>query len=159
MVTSKCYGHTFDGPKHSRPRCGALRVDGGRCRAQGLKPSGRCFRHGGLSTGPRSADGKERQRRAAQDTMLRVWRERRSGERPMPKITDERRASMRARLKERLALARATKEEAQRKQRWEDLTTQWRDRRQRENLARKAAARARHAERMRWRRAAVRGDG
>ena len=48
-----------------RPRCGARTRKGDRCRAlvvwpKGGKPRARCRMHGGLSTGPRTAEGRER---------------------------------------------------------------------------------------------------
>jgi hypothetical protein len=157
MAASKWHGRTFSGPKHSRPRCGARRVDGGRCRAQGLKPSGRCFRHGGLSTGPRSAEGKERQRIAAQKAMLRIWQERRDRKRPMP-MTEKRRVERRIALQQRLAIVRAMKQEAQNRQRWQTLPAQWQERRRRESTEKQAAASVRHAQSLRCRRAAKRGN-
>ncbi len=45
------------------PRCGARTRCGGTCR-QPAMANGRCRMHGGLSTGPRTADGRERCRRA-----------------------------------------------------------------------------------------------
>src|SRR5918998_3570649 len=47
----------------SAPRCGARRRDGRECQAPAM-PNGRCRMHGGLSTGPRTAEGLERSRRA-----------------------------------------------------------------------------------------------
>jgi hypothetical protein len=44
-------------------RCGARRRDGGKCQAPAM-PNGRCRMHGGRSTGPRSAEGLERSRKA-----------------------------------------------------------------------------------------------
>ena len=45
------------------PRCGARTRCGGSCR-QPAMANGRCRMHGGLSTGPRTAEGRERCRRA-----------------------------------------------------------------------------------------------
>ena len=45
------------------PRCGAKTRAGTACRGPGMS-NGRCKMHGGLSTGPRTADGLERCRRA-----------------------------------------------------------------------------------------------
>jgi hypothetical protein len=46
------------------PRCGAKRRhDGGSCQ-QPAMPNGRCRFHGGKSTGPRTAEGLERSRKA-----------------------------------------------------------------------------------------------
>lgn len=66
------------GPRHSRtrkaerPKCGARCRDGTRCQAPAVwdyendRPrNGRCRMHGGLSTGPRTEEGKRRSREAA----------------------------------------------------------------------------------------------
>ena len=45
------------------PRCGARTRNGGCCRQPAMK-NGRCRMHGGLSTGPRTAEGLARARRA-----------------------------------------------------------------------------------------------
>jgi hypothetical protein len=46
------------------PRCGASRkTDGQPCRAPAMA-NGRCHKHGGASTGPRTAEGRERCRLA-----------------------------------------------------------------------------------------------
>lgn len=46
------------------PRCGARRKANGQpCRAPAM-PNGRCHKHGGASTGPRTVEGVERCRRA-----------------------------------------------------------------------------------------------
>ncbi len=54
-------------PKRTRPKCGAKCRDGHACRAPTVwdklrdRPrNGRCRNHGGLSTGPRTAEGKAR---------------------------------------------------------------------------------------------------
>jgi hypothetical protein len=44
--------------------CGARTRSGEKCRQLGMVPSGRCRFHGGLSTGPRTPEGRERCRRA-----------------------------------------------------------------------------------------------
>ena len=58
-------------PKKERPRCGARTRAGGSCQARAVwdmendrprTPNGRCRMHGGLSTGPRTAEGKRRSR-------------------------------------------------------------------------------------------------
>ena len=51
--------------REDRPRCGARTRRGDPCRAlvvwpKGGKPRARCRMHGGLSTGPRTAEGRER---------------------------------------------------------------------------------------------------
>jgi hypothetical protein len=48
----------------SLPLCGARTRGGLPCRHPGKKANGRCRRHGGLSTGPKTAAGIERIRRA-----------------------------------------------------------------------------------------------
>ncbi len=45
------------------PRCGARTRSGSACRSPAM-PNGRCRMHGGKSTGPRTAEGLERMRRA-----------------------------------------------------------------------------------------------
>src|SRR5262245_38930328 len=54
-------------PKRARPRCGARCRDGHRCQAKAgwdkdydCPVNGRCRLHGGLSTGPRTLDGRRR---------------------------------------------------------------------------------------------------
>lgn len=42
------------------PRCGARTQKGTACAAKAIPASGRCRRHGGLSTGPRTAAGIQR---------------------------------------------------------------------------------------------------
>jgi hypothetical protein len=54
-----------DVPKRWRPRCGAMCRDGHPCQARVVsKPNGllakRCRLHGGLSTGPKTAKGRQR---------------------------------------------------------------------------------------------------
>lgn len=58
--------------RSERPRCGARTRKGTPCKAQALK-NGRCFMHGGLSTGPRTEEGKAAQRKAARAAMQRLW--------------------------------------------------------------------------------------
>ena len=59
-------------PKSDRPRCGARCRDGHACQAQavwdrtrGIIRNGRCRMHGGLSTGPKTPEGKRRSREGA----------------------------------------------------------------------------------------------
>jgi len=59
-------------PKKLRPRCGARCRDGHPCQAPAVWDSehdrprnGRCRMHGGLSTGPRTEEGKRRSREGA----------------------------------------------------------------------------------------------
>lgn len=42
------------------PVCAARRKKGGQCIIRTIFPNGRCRYHGGLSTGPKTADGRER---------------------------------------------------------------------------------------------------
>jgi hypothetical protein len=46
--------------KSARPECGARTRAGGHCRAKVLDGRRRCRLHGGLSTGPKTAEGKRR---------------------------------------------------------------------------------------------------
>ena len=146
---SKFIGRTFGGPRQLRPRCSARTASGIPCRAQALKPSGRCFRHGGLSTGPKTPEGKARQRAAAREAMRRVWQERREGKRPMPMISERQRAKLRERSKARTEKLREIREaalaEARRRRWWEELH----DRTKEKTAARKENARQRQAKRMR----------
>ena len=48
---------------HARRRCGAQTRKGSPCANWGMK-NGRCRMHGGMSTGPKTPEGKERSRRA-----------------------------------------------------------------------------------------------
>lgn len=48
---------------HASPRCGARTRAGGVCRSPAM-PNGRCRLHGGASTGPQTAEGLERSRKA-----------------------------------------------------------------------------------------------
>lgn len=57
--------------RRDRPRCGAKTRKGTPCQAQGLGRGGRCKNHGGMSTGPRTPEGRERAHAA-----LRAWHER-----------------------------------------------------------------------------------
>ena len=47
-------------PKRDRPRCGARTRAGGTCKAPALPEKERCRMHGGLSTGPKTPEGKAR---------------------------------------------------------------------------------------------------
>jgi hypothetical protein len=46
--------------KRARPRCGARTRKGTPCQAQGLGRGGRCKNHGGMSTGARTPEGRQR---------------------------------------------------------------------------------------------------
>jgi hypothetical protein len=104
-------------PRAGRPRCGARTRAGGICRAQALlaksgKP-GRCRMHGGLSTGPRTKNGKETNRRRAKVQMLNRWAAcRAAGETAIQlspegraRIREAARRTMRLRHRRRQALA------------------------------------------------------
>ena len=52
------------GDPSSAPRCGARTRNGGSCQAPALTGKKRCRMHGGASTGPKTAAGLERSRRA-----------------------------------------------------------------------------------------------
>jgi hypothetical protein len=59
--------------KKNRPRCGAKTRAGGQCRAPAVPDGRRCRMHGGLSTGPRTPEGKARVA-AAQRARWERWR-------------------------------------------------------------------------------------
>src|ERR1700722_20290523 len=50
---------------NAAPRCGARRKCNGQACRSAAMPNGRCHKHGGASTWPRTPDGLERSRRAA----------------------------------------------------------------------------------------------
>ena len=52
---------------------GRTRKDGSPCRSVAIRPNGRCKWHGGLSTGPKTEEGKQRCREATQRTWA-AWR-------------------------------------------------------------------------------------
>ena len=52
------------GPKWPGRRCLAKTRSGGQCQCPAMKGKARCRIHGGLSTGPRTNDGKEKARQA-----------------------------------------------------------------------------------------------
>ena len=60
---------TFVAQRDRKKRCGARTRTGKPCRALGTGRGGRCKNHGGMSTGPRTEEGRERCRQAA----LRRW--------------------------------------------------------------------------------------
>lgn len=77
--------------RKQRPLCEAKTRKGTLCQAKVYwpqewdAPAKRCRLHGGLSTGPTTAEGMERLAKSAKKSMERVWKERREGLRPMPK--------------------------------------------------------------------------
>jgi len=83
-----CEGDEWKHPKRwkkNRPLCGARCRDGHACKAKVVvhprtdKPiNGRCRMHGGLSTGAKTAEGKERCREAAKRGMVEYWRKKKS---------------------------------------------------------------------------------
>lgn len=116
------------------PRCGARTRSGRRCRRYVAvdpwtkKLRKRCRNHGGLSTGPKFADGKERSLAAANAGLAR-WRERMRaakaagliakfpcGRKPGPSRRQRELAA--AKREEELARARAEREEARRPPPW-----------------------------------------
>ena len=48
------------GPNWPGVRCGTRTKAGGACQRPAVKRSGRCTRHGGKSTGPRTQDGRDK---------------------------------------------------------------------------------------------------
>ncbi len=71
--------------KRNRPVCGAKCRDGHACNAKVVvdsktdKPiNGRCRMHGGLSSGAKTEEGKERCRQAARKGMLEYWKKKKS---------------------------------------------------------------------------------
>ena len=75
--------------KLMRPRCGAKTRRGLRCQAPAVwntlndRPvNERCKLHGGLSTGPKTDEGKRRSAQAARDGLKRYWAQRQRRERP-----------------------------------------------------------------------------
>jgi hypothetical protein len=60
---------TRRGDLNAAPRCGAQTRSGGTCRGPAMV-NGRCRMHGGASTGPRTAEGLERLRKARTRTGL-----------------------------------------------------------------------------------------
>ena len=53
-----------DVPKGERPQCGAKTRSGKLCKAKVVQGRKKCRMHGGLSTGPKTAEGIERIREA-----------------------------------------------------------------------------------------------
>ena len=65
------------GPNWSGQRCGARTKAGTPCQRPAVKKKGRCTRHGGKSTGPRTEEGRARIA-AAQTTHGRLTKEKRA---------------------------------------------------------------------------------
>ena len=71
--------------RRNRPICGARCRDGHSCRAKVVVDprtdqlvNGRCRIHGGLSSGAKTEEGKEKCRQAAKEGMRRYWQKRTS---------------------------------------------------------------------------------
>lgn len=90
MPYMKCVGHRCvlmsakgldddgsDLPSKSRPVCGANTKVGGTCKMKVIPGKHRCKFHGGKSTGPRTAEGKQRIAEA-QRLRWQRWRERKA---------------------------------------------------------------------------------
>ena len=103
-------------PRDQRPRCGALTRTGGSCQAQALLnragEPGRCRMHGGLSTGPRTAEGKAATADRAREAMRERWARYRAAGGGVPlseqgreKLRQAARRTMRLRHRKREALA------------------------------------------------------
>jgi hypothetical protein len=75
-------------PRAARPRCGAKTKAGTACMAQALD-NGRCAHHGGLSTGPRTPEGKAKRAEIGREHMLKMWAERWSNGERRQNLTDE----------------------------------------------------------------------
>jgi hypothetical protein len=88
-------------PRKERPRCGAKTRSGGSCQAAALT-NGKCHRHGGLSTGPRTEEGKARHREQARAHMKRMWAKWRA-EGGVP-FTEETRKRLSEAMKARMAV-------------------------------------------------------
>jgi hypothetical protein len=65
-------------PKRERPRCGARTRAGGTCKAPALPEKERCRMHGGLSTGPKTPEGRARSLAARMAGFQRYVEERRA---------------------------------------------------------------------------------
>lgn len=82
-ATFTCIVHVKRPAVKDRPRCGARCRDGHPCQAPVVWPKGawrakkRCRRHGGMSTGPKTAEGKRHTGEAARQRLLERWRRRR----------------------------------------------------------------------------------
>jgi|GEM_PF-1091794 len=59
--------------QENQRKCGAITRKGTPCQRKGLGRGGRCPNHGGMSTGPRTQEGKARALKAMQEGLAR-WR-------------------------------------------------------------------------------------
>lgn len=75
-------------PKSARPLCGARTRKGGTCQARAMKGRTRCKNHGGMSTGPRTPEGKARIAAAARQRWQRYQEEKAKNESPSCSCTD-----------------------------------------------------------------------
>ena len=82
------------GPDWSGHRCGAGTKAGTPCQRPAVKWTGRCTRHGGKSTGPRTEEGRARIA-AAQTTHGRLTKERRAEAKRRAQVGREIRAELR----------------------------------------------------------------
>jgi hypothetical protein len=82
------------GPNWSGQRCGARTKAGTPCQRPAVKKTGRCTRHGGRSTGPRTAEGRARIA-AAHTTHGRLTKETRAEARQRAQVGREIRAELR----------------------------------------------------------------
>lgn len=87
------------GPSWVGQRCGARSKAGTPCQRPAVKQTGRCRRHGGKSTGPRTEEGRARIA-AAQTTHGRLTKEKRAEARQRAQVGREIRAEVRAIEKE-----------------------------------------------------------
>ena len=90
------------GPDWSGQRCGARTKAGTPCQRPAVKRTGRCARHGGKSTGPRTAEGRARIA-AAQTKHGRLTKEKRAEARQRAQVGREIRAELRSIEKELVA--------------------------------------------------------
>ena len=90
------------GPDWSGERCGARTKAGTPCQRPAVKKTGRCTRHGGKSTGPRTEEGRARIA-AAQTTHGRLTKEKRAEARQRAQVGREIRAELRDIVREAIA--------------------------------------------------------
>ena len=91
------------GPDWSGQRCGARTNAGTPCQRPSVKRTGRCARHGGKSTGPRTAEGRARIA-AAQLKHGRLTKEARAEAKRRSQIGRQVRAELRAIEKEAIVM-------------------------------------------------------
>ena len=90
------------GPDWSGERCGARTKAGTPCQRPAVKQTGRCTRHGGKSTGPRTEEGRARIA-AAQTTHGRLTKEARAEAKRRAQVGREIRAELRDIVREAIA--------------------------------------------------------